>query len=169
MKEKEEEMGVHREEETAAEGGQGVCSTAGERGGAAGTGRMVVVAVKMDAQSRELLTWALVKVAEPGDRVIALHVLLTAGGTNSPSSSPSLIIFSSARFGGIYPRAVFFLVLCRSFESRKELRLLLFPLLPRQVLRVRARRLRGFLQPEASMRAVSSASSGFASGNLRLE
>ncbi|CAA7396752.1 unnamed protein product [Spirodela intermedia] len=62
----------------AAEG-QEVCSTAGERVDAAGTGRMVVVAVKMDAQSRELLTWALVKVAEPGDRVIALHVLLTGG------------------------------------------------------------------------------------------
>ncbi|OVA15181.1 Protein kinase domain [Macleaya cordata] len=29
----------------------------------------------MDQQSRELLTWALVKVAQPGDRVIALHVL----------------------------------------------------------------------------------------------
>lgn len=38
-------------------------------------GRTVVVGVKLDAQSRELLTWALVKVAQPGDRVIALHVL----------------------------------------------------------------------------------------------
>lgn len=36
---------------------------------------MVVVGVKLDSQSRELLTWALVKVAQPGDRVIALHVL----------------------------------------------------------------------------------------------
>lgn len=38
-------------------------------------GRSVVVGVKLDAKSRELLTWALVKVAQPGDRVIALHVL----------------------------------------------------------------------------------------------
>ncbi|KAK3016036.1 hypothetical protein RJ639_005296 [Escallonia herrerae] len=38
-------------------------------------GRTVVVGVKLDSQSRELLTWALVKVAQPGDSVIALHVL----------------------------------------------------------------------------------------------
>lgn len=42
--------------------------------GAAG-GRTVVVGVKLDQQSRELLTWALVKVSEPGDQFIALHVL----------------------------------------------------------------------------------------------
>ena len=38
-------------------------------------GRTVVVGVRLDAPSRELLTWALVKVARPGDVVIALHVL----------------------------------------------------------------------------------------------
>ncbi|XP_042517500.1 lectin-domain containing receptor kinase VI.4 [Macadamia integrifolia] len=38
-------------------------------------GRTVVVGVKLDGESRELLTWALVKVAQPGDRVIALHCL----------------------------------------------------------------------------------------------
>ncbi|XP_015074101.1 probable receptor-like serine/threonine-protein kinase At5g57670 [Solanum pennellii] len=37
--------------------------------------RTVVVGMKLDGASRELLTWALVKVAQPGDRVIALHVL----------------------------------------------------------------------------------------------
>lgn len=37
--------------------------------------RTVMVGVKMDSQSRELLTWALVKVAQTGDHVIALHVL----------------------------------------------------------------------------------------------
>lgn len=37
--------------------------------------RTVIVGMKMDGASRELLTWALVKVAQPGDRVIALHVL----------------------------------------------------------------------------------------------
>ena len=40
-----------------------------------GGGAVVVVGVRMDSQSRELLTWALVKVARSGDRVIALHVL----------------------------------------------------------------------------------------------
>ena len=40
-----------------------------------GGGVVVVVGVRMDSQSRELLTWALVKVARSGDRVIALHVL----------------------------------------------------------------------------------------------
>ncbi|CAA2969663.1 probable receptor-like serine threonine- kinase At5g57670 [Olea europaea subsp. europaea] len=37
--------------------------------------RTVVVGMKLDVQSRELLTWALVKIAQAGDRVIALHVL----------------------------------------------------------------------------------------------
>ncbi|KAL2458113.1 Protein kinase protein with adenine nucleotide alpha hydrolase-like domain [Abeliophyllum distichum] len=36
---------------------------------------VVVVGVKLDARSRELLTWALVKVAQSGDRVIALHII----------------------------------------------------------------------------------------------
>ncbi|CAA3030467.1 probable receptor-like serine threonine- kinase At5g57670 [Olea europaea subsp. europaea] len=40
-----------------------------------GGGAVVVVGVKLDARSRELLTWALVKVAQSGDRVIALHIL----------------------------------------------------------------------------------------------
>ncbi|KAE9446520.1 hypothetical protein C3L33_21594, partial [Rhododendron williamsianum] len=40
-----------------------------------GGGKTVVVGVKLDSPSRELLTWALVKVAQSGDRVIALHVL----------------------------------------------------------------------------------------------
>ncbi|KAF3334171.1 putative receptor-like serine/threonine-protein kinase [Carex littledalei] len=35
----------------------------------------VVVGIKLDAQSKELLTWALVKVAGPGDRVYAIHVV----------------------------------------------------------------------------------------------
>jgi len=34
-----------------------------------------MVGVKFDESSNELLDWALVKVAEPGDTVIALHVL----------------------------------------------------------------------------------------------
>ncbi|XP_027107073.2 protein kinase STUNTED isoform X2 [Coffea arabica] len=40
-----------------------------------GGGAVLVVGVKMDTRSKELLTWALVKVAQSGDRVIALHVI----------------------------------------------------------------------------------------------
>ncbi|RDY10654.1 Receptor-like cytosolic serine/threonine-protein kinase RBK2, partial [Mucuna pruriens] len=52
-------------------------------------GRKVLVGVKLDPRSRELLTWALVKVAEPGDLVIALHVLDTI--TEGTSSLLSLV------------------------------------------------------------------------------
>lgn len=51
--------------------------TYGEGGG---QGKVVVVGVKFDGESRELLTWALVKVAQPGDCIIALHVLDTITG-----------------------------------------------------------------------------------------
>lgn len=59
--------------------------TPGEDGGcvdgdAVSGNRTVVAGVKLDSKSRELLTWALVKVAEPGDHVIALHVLETVTG-----------------------------------------------------------------------------------------
>lgn len=48
-------------------------------GGGGGDGRsVVVVGVKLDQRSRELLTWALVKVAQSGDRVVAVHVLTAA-------------------------------------------------------------------------------------------
>ncbi|CAK7354752.1 unnamed protein product [Dovyalis caffra] len=47
-------------------------------GGGGGEGEVVVVGVKFDGQSRELLTWSLMKMAQPGDRVIAVHVLDSA-------------------------------------------------------------------------------------------
>ncbi|XP_038989180.1 serine/threonine-protein kinase STE20-like [Phoenix dactylifera] len=50
---------------------------------AVGEGKTVVVGVKMDTQSRELLTWALVKVAATGDRVVALHVLTSRSSSTS--------------------------------------------------------------------------------------
>lgn len=47
-----------------------------------GCGRkVVVVGVKLDKQSTQLLTWTLMKIAQPGDRVIALHVLQASSGT----------------------------------------------------------------------------------------
>nr|XP_010905327.1 mitogen-activated protein kinase kinase kinase 5 isoform X1 [Elaeis guineensis] len=48
-----------------------------------GEGKTVVVGVKTEAQSRELLTWALVKVAAPGDRVVAIHVLTSRSSSSS--------------------------------------------------------------------------------------
>lgn len=57
--------------------GDGECSV----GSAGGEGALTVVGVKMDSRSKELLTWALVKIARPGDRVIALHVLNLNTGT----------------------------------------------------------------------------------------
>ncbi|KAM0042190.1 putative protein kinase RLK-Pelle-RLCK-VI family [Helianthus debilis subsp. tardiflorus] len=38
-------------------------------------GRTVVVGVKLDEQSRELLTWTLVTQAQAGDRVVAVHIV----------------------------------------------------------------------------------------------
>lgn len=50
-----------------------------EESGGGGDGRSVVlVGVKLDQRSKELLTWALVKVAQSGDRVVAVHVLTDA-------------------------------------------------------------------------------------------
>lgn len=37
--------------------------------------KTLIVGMKMDSRGTELLTWALVKIAEAGDRVIAMHVL----------------------------------------------------------------------------------------------
>ncbi|PUZ63172.1 hypothetical protein GQ55_3G046600 [Panicum hallii var. hallii] len=42
-----------------------------------GRRRTVLVALRRDAAGRELLTWALVKAAAAGDRVVALHVAVT--------------------------------------------------------------------------------------------
>ncbi|XP_038997878.1 probable receptor-like serine/threonine-protein kinase At5g57670 isoform X2 [Hibiscus syriacus] len=63
----------------------------GEKGdeGGEGSGATVFVGVKFDADSKQLLTWALVKVAQPGDQVIALHILDSA--TESPASILSLV------------------------------------------------------------------------------
>jgi hypothetical protein len=51
-------------------------------GGASSTGRTVVVGVKMESNSHhstQLLTWSLVNVAQPGDLILALHVLRNDG------------------------------------------------------------------------------------------
>ncbi|XP_038984235.1 serine/threonine-protein kinase shk1/pak1-like isoform X2 [Phoenix dactylifera] len=45
--------------------------------------KTVVVGVKTDVQSRQLLTWALVTAAAPGDRVVALHVHTSRSSSSS--------------------------------------------------------------------------------------
>jgi hypothetical protein len=42
-------------------------------------GRNVLVGIRFDGQARELLDWALVKVADPGDCVVALHICRNSG------------------------------------------------------------------------------------------
>ncbi|KAL8556446.1 hypothetical protein ACS0TY_004047 [Phlomoides rotata] len=37
-------------------------------------GKKVLVGIRLDAQAKELLDWAVVKVADPGDTVVAIHV-----------------------------------------------------------------------------------------------
>ncbi|KAK9167353.1 hypothetical protein Scep_002544 [Stephania cephalantha] len=54
-------------------------------------GAVVVVGLKLDQQSRELLTWALMKVAQSGDRVVALHVISNAVGIDGGDKSSSLL------------------------------------------------------------------------------
>ncbi|KAJ1387366.1 UspA [Sesbania bispinosa] len=63
---------------------------AGETTGGSSGGRKVVVGVKLDSPSKELLTWALVKVAHPGDTVVALHVLGNHGIVNGDGKSSLL-------------------------------------------------------------------------------
>ncbi|RWW38456.1 hypothetical protein BHE74_00056304 [Ensete ventricosum] len=58
-----------------------------EKTGEGGEGKTVVVGIRMDSQSRELLTWALVKATAPGDRVLALHVL----SSSSPGGPPPAV------------------------------------------------------------------------------
>jgi hypothetical protein len=55
----------------------------------------VVVGIRRDAASKELLTWVLVKVANAGDRVAALHVAAAADGAYPRLSHiPSADLFS---------------------------------------------------------------------------
>lgn len=56
------------------------------------SGRTVVVGLRLDSQSRELLTWALVKVAQPGDQVIALHILNNSEVVNCEGNSSLLAL-----------------------------------------------------------------------------
>ncbi|KAI3707574.1 hypothetical protein L6452_26200 [Arctium lappa] len=49
----------------------------------------------LDSHSRELLTWALVKEAQPGDRVVALHILTNNGILDRDGKSSLLSLVNS--------------------------------------------------------------------------
>ncbi|EPS64167.1 protein kinase family protein, partial [Genlisea aurea] len=53
--------------------------------GEEGRSAVVVVGMKMDRRSKEMLTWTLVKVARSGDRVVALHVMDYKAGEDKSS------------------------------------------------------------------------------------
>ncbi|XP_042381126.1 serine/threonine-protein kinase CDG1-like isoform X1 [Zingiber officinale] len=73
------------------EGGRGEIMETKEQRTAA-----VVVGIKMDAAGHQLLTWALVKIAAAGDRVVALHVL------PSPAAAAAEALDASSRFLSVY-------------------------------------------------------------------
>ncbi|KAJ8769127.1 hypothetical protein K2173_000902 [Erythroxylum novogranatense] len=95
-----------------------------EEDGDGGEGEVVVVGVKLDVQSKELLTWALMKVANPGDRVIALHVLdSVSGGTSSLMSLVKAFDSLLAVYEGFcnLKQVDLKLKVCRGFSVRKIL------------------------------------------------
>jgi hypothetical protein len=63
---------------------------------APGSGRTVVVGIRRDAASKELLTWVLVKVANAGDRVVALHVAALHVAAAADGAYPRLSHIPSA-------------------------------------------------------------------------
>ncbi|XP_051123787.1 protein kinase STUNTED-like isoform X2 [Andrographis paniculata] len=69
-----------------ADGGEKVECGAGDAPERGGGVAVVVVGVRLDSRSKELLTWALVKVARSGDHVIALHVLNPEADKSSMAS-----------------------------------------------------------------------------------
>lgn len=64
-----------------------------ECGGVDGPNRTIVVGVKLDQPSKELLTWALVKLAHPGNHVVALHVLHPDGMCLHPFEISVFIVY----------------------------------------------------------------------------
>ena len=57
--------------------------------------RNVMVGIKFDSCSRELLGWAVFKVADPGDSVVAVHVRRNSGNADSKirTFSPIPLLF----------------------------------------------------------------------------
>ncbi|KAJ4795232.1 Protein kinase superfamily protein [Rhynchospora pubera] len=81
----------------------------------------VVVGIKLDAQSKELLTWALVKVAGPGDRVYAVHVVPDTSNF-SKRLEDSLVSVLSVYDGFCNLKQIDLkLKICRGYSVRKAL------------------------------------------------
>jgi hypothetical protein len=55
--------------------------------------RFVLVGIRIDSQSRQLLNWAIVKLAQPGDCVIAVHVVKTKNSGNKFHTLYAFLIF----------------------------------------------------------------------------
>jgi hypothetical protein len=55
--------------------------------------RIVLVGIRIDSQSRQLLNWAIIKVAQPGDCVIAIHVVKTKTSGNKFHNLYAFLIF----------------------------------------------------------------------------
>lgn len=65
--------------------------------GRKGSGRTVMVGVRLDDQSNQLLTWSLSNVTETGDRVVALHVLSKSCNSDDLLGNSSSSLISIAR------------------------------------------------------------------------
>ncbi|XP_058090781.1 protein kinase STUNTED-like [Magnolia sinica] len=55
----------------------------------------VLVGIRIDSDSRELLNWALIKIAEPRDRVIAVHVCRDWGPCSKGNSAATVCLIKS--------------------------------------------------------------------------
>lgn len=93
-------------EEMTPSGGVEEPATASDTEGSA----LVIIGVKPDEWSREVLTWSLVNVARPGDRIVALHVLdYSLGFYLVLDLSLSLSVY----FVFFFNLCLFLLLLCR--------------------------------------------------------
>lgn len=57
-----------------------------------GKERCVLVGLQMDANGKELLNWAMSRVAEQGDRVMAVHVCRDSGTISTTVNSPVIYL-----------------------------------------------------------------------------
>ncbi|KAH0922112.1 hypothetical protein HID58_022130 [Brassica napus] len=92
-----------------------------------GGGCTVIVGVKFDTSSSELLDWALVKVAEPGDTIIALHILTNEITDQAVNSTFLSLVKTLDSVREVYEglcklkQVELKLKLCRGSSSRKVL------------------------------------------------
>lgn len=78
-KQQQQEEGPSEAMDAAAVHGEEEAGCSGKAPEAEAEGRTVVVGVRADVESRALLTWVLVNAAAPGDRVVAVHIVVASG------------------------------------------------------------------------------------------